>query len=50
MTQMGWPSEGPQNGGKTTGMDIPELRDINGPALMPKKWRNRSNRHMGVFI
>ena len=36
MTQMGWPSEGPQNGGKTTGMDIPELRDINGPAAMPK--------------
>ena len=29
-------SEGPQNGGKTTGMDIPEFRDINGPVLMPK--------------
>ena len=28
-------SEGPQNGGKTTGMDIPEFRDINGPAPMP---------------
>ena len=29
-------SEGYQNGGKTTRMDIPEFRDIKGPALMPK--------------
>ena len=28
-------SGGPQNGGKITGMDILELSDINGPALMP---------------
>ena len=29
-------SEGPQNGGKMTGMGIPEFIDINGPAPMPK--------------
>ena len=29
-------SEGSQNGGKTTRMDIPEFRDINGPNPMPK--------------
>ena len=29
-------SERPQNGGKMTGMDIPEIKDINRPALMPK--------------
>ena len=28
-------SDGHQNGGKKTGMDILEFRDINGPALMP---------------
>ena len=31
-----WASEGPQKGGKTPGMDIPEFRDINGPTPMPK--------------
>ena len=29
-------SEGPQNGGKMTGMDLLEFRDINGPDPMPK--------------
>ena len=29
-------SEGPQNGSKATGMDIPVFRDINGPAPIPK--------------
>ena len=29
-------SEGPQNGGKMTGMDVLEFRDINGPDPMPK--------------
>ena len=29
-------SEGPQNGGKMTGMDILQFRDINGPDPMPK--------------
>ena len=29
-------SEGPQNGSKTTGMDITKFREINGPAPMPK--------------
>ena len=29
-------SEGHQNGGKMTGMDVLEFRDINGPNLMPK--------------
>ena len=28
-------TERPQNGGKMTGMDILEFRDINGPAPMP---------------
>ena len=31
-----WASEGPQNGGKMTGMDLLEFRDINGPYPMPK--------------
>ena len=35
-SKISWASEGPQKGGKTTGMDIPEFRDINGPAPMPK--------------
>ena len=29
-------SEGPQNGGKMTGMDVLEFKDINGPDPMPK--------------
>ena len=29
-------SEGPQNGGKMTGMDVLEFRDINGEDPMPK--------------
>ena len=29
-------SEGPQNGGKMTGMDLLEFRDIKGPDPMPK--------------
>ena len=29
-------SEGPQNGGKMTGMGILEFRDINGQAPMPE--------------
>ena len=34
--KISWAPEGPQKGGKTTGMDIPEFRDINGPAPMLK--------------
>ena len=29
-------SEGPQNGGKMTGIDLLEFKDINGPDPMPK--------------
>ena len=36
VSKFSWASEGPQNGGKTTGMDIPEFRDINGLAPTPK--------------
>ena len=51
-----WASEGPQNGGKMTGMDILEFRDINSLALMPKYGEIWSNRrwgwippHIGIF-
>ena len=33
-----WLSGGPQNGGKMTGMDILEFRDINGPDPYNKIW------------
>ena len=36
MSEFNRASEGPQNGGKMTGMDVLEFRDINGSDPMPK--------------
>ena len=36
MSEFNRASEGPQNGGKMTGIDLLEFRDINGPDSMPK--------------